>query len=41
VRRDLEFVWLDRVEEAVAAALETKVVSPASAPGDAPAEVLA
>ncbi len=41
VRRDLAFVWLERVEEAVAAALEDKVASPASAPGDAPAEAFA
>jgi len=41
VRNALEFVWLKRVEEAVAAALEKKVASPASAPADAPAEALA
>jgi ATP-dependent Lon protease len=41
VRRALEFIWLERVEEAVAAALETKIVSPASAPGDTPAEAAA
>ena len=41
VRRDLEFVWLERVEEAVAAALESEVVSPASAPDDTPTEALA
>jgi ATP-dependent Lon protease len=41
VRRDLDFVWLERVEEAVAAALEDKAVAPASAAGDAPAEALA
>ena len=41
VRNALEFVWLERVEEAVAAALEKKVASPASAPADAPAEALA
>ncbi|HEV2631338.1 MAG TPA: endopeptidase La [Pseudolabrys sp.] len=41
VRRDLAFVWLERVEEAVAAALEDKVVSPASAPDDTPTEALA
>ena len=41
VRSALEFVWLERVEEAVAAALEKKIASPASAPGEAPAEALA
>ena len=41
VRRELEFIWLERVEEAVAAALEGKIASPASAPGEAPAEALA
>jgi len=41
VRNALEFVWLERVEEAVAAALEKKVAAPASAPADAPAEALA
>ncbi|MGN6572009.1 MAG: endopeptidase La [Pseudolabrys sp.] len=41
VRRDLEFVWLERVEEAVAAALEGKAAAPSPAPGDAPAEALA
>jgi ATP-dependent Lon protease len=41
VRQQLEFIWLERVEEAVAAALESKVVSPASAPGDTPAEAAA
>jgi ATP-dependent Lon protease len=40
VRKDLEFIWLERVEEAVAAALESKVEAPASAPGDAPADAL-
>jgi ATP-dependent Lon protease len=41
VRRDLEFVWLERVEEAVAAALESKIASPAAAPGDLATEALA
>jgi len=41
VRNALEFVWLERVEEAVAAALEQKIASPASTPDDAPAEALA
>jgi ATP-dependent Lon protease len=40
VRRELEFVWLERVEEAVAAALEKKVESPTVTPGDSPAEAL-
>jgi len=39
VRQQLEFVWLERVEEAVAAALEPRVDAPAS--GDAPATALA
>jgi ATP-dependent Lon protease len=41
VRNALEFIWLERVEEAVAAALEKKITSPPSAPGDAPAEAAA
>src|SRR3569833_1318130 len=41
VRNALEFVWLERVEEAVAAALEQKIPSLASTPDDAPAEALA
>jgi ATP-dependent Lon protease len=41
VRQQLEFVWLERVEEAVAAALEAKVEAPASTPGDTPADALA
>jgi ATP-dependent Lon protease len=41
VRNALEFVWLERVEEAVAAALEQKITSPGSAPDEAPAEALA
>jgi ATP-dependent Lon protease len=40
VRQQLEFIWLERVEEAVAAAMESKIVSPASAPGDTPLESL-
>jgi len=40
VRNALEFVWLERVEEAVAAALEQAVTSPPSAPGEAPAEAV-
>jgi len=41
VRNALEFIWLERVEEAVAAALEKKITSAPSAPGDAPAEAAA
>jgi ATP-dependent Lon protease len=41
VRRELEFIWLERVEEAVAAALESKAGSSATAPGDARAGALA
>jgi len=41
VRQQLEFVWLERVEEAVAAALEAKVEAPASTPDDTPADALA
>ncbi len=41
VRNTLEFVWLERVEEAVAAALEQAVASPPSAPGEAPSEAVA
>lgn len=41
VRQQLEFVWLERVEEAVAAALETRAEAPASVPGDTPVEALA
>jgi ATP-dependent Lon protease len=41
VRQQLQFVWLERVEEAVAAALEPRVEAPASIPGDAPAEAFA
>lgn len=41
VRQQLEFVWLERVEEAVAAALERKVEAHASVPGDAPATAFA
>ncbi len=40
-RKQLEFVWLERVEEAVAAALEAKVEAPASTPDDTPADALA
>jgi ATP-dependent Lon protease len=40
VRQQLEFVWLERVEEAVAAALEAKVEAPASTPDDTPADAL-
>ena len=41
VRNALEFVWLERVEEAVAAALEQAVTSPPSAPGELPSEAVA
>ena len=41
VRQQLEFVWLERVDEAVAAALEAKVEAPASTPDDTPADALA
>jgi len=39
-RREMEFIWLERVEEAVAAALEPKAAekSPPSAPALAAAE---
>ncbi|MCK9908143.1 endopeptidase La [Microbacteriaceae bacterium K1510] len=39
VRQQLEFIWLERVEEAVAAALEPRIDAPAA--GDAPATALA
>jgi ATP-dependent Lon protease len=41
IRRDLEFIWLERVEEAVAAALESKPVSPVPAAGNVPADAMA
>jgi ATP-dependent Lon protease len=34
VRRQLEFVWLERLDEAVAAALEPAERRPSSAPGE-------
>jgi ATP-dependent Lon protease len=38
-RKEMEFIWLERVEQAVAAALEPKVAeAPASAPQLADAE---
>jgi len=40
VRQQLEFVWLERVEEAVAAALEATVEAPPSAPGEAALEAV-
>jgi len=40
-RDGLEFIWLEHVEEAVAASLEKTVKAPPSAPGAAPAEAMA
>ncbi len=40
VRQQLEFVWLERVEEAVAAALEATVQAPPSVPGEAALEAV-
>jgi ATP-dependent Lon protease len=40
VRQQLEFVWLERVEEAVAAALEATVQAPPSAPDEAALEAI-
>jgi ATP-dependent Lon protease len=40
VRQQLEFVWLERVEEAVAAALEATVQAPPSAPGEPTLEAI-
>jgi len=41
VRQQLEFVWLERVEEAVAAALEPAAKAATSSHGDATAHAVA